>query len=63
MLRRITAEEWKNIPSGTPVPDGFGNYLFAPIKPGIYTLYELVSDENTHVGWTWINESKKKSSR
>lgn len=25
----------------------------APVKPGVYTLYELADDNNCHIGWQW----------
>lgn len=55
-VRKITVDEWKNIPAGAAVKDGFGGYQFAPIGDGVYTLYELVDKRNTHQGWKWERE-------
>lgn len=56
-MKRITVEEWRHIPSGTTVPNGYSNgYCTAPSEPGFYTLYEVADDNNIHVGWEWIRE-------
>lgn len=59
-MGRITIPQWKNIPAGQEVWNGFvgGNcYCTAPDEPGTYTLYELVhEDTNTHVGWEWVKD-------
>jgi len=55
----ITVPEWKHIPAGAKVWNGFANgYLSAPKERGYYVLYELVSDRNTHIGWRWEREVK-----
>lgn len=50
---KITADEWKNIPAGTSVDDGFGGFQTAPAEAGLFTLYELVDCGNIHAGWQW----------
>ena len=57
-MRRITVDEWKHIPAGETVENGFAvnGLCTAPSEPGFYTLYELASDENTHLGWEWEKE-------
>lgn len=53
----VTVEEWKHVPAGTEVDDGFGGTQTAPSEPGYYTLYERVFiDANTHAGWAWQKE-------
>lgn len=56
-MRKITIDEWKHIPAGETVENGFAvnGYCTAPAEPGFYTLYEL-ADENTHLGWEWEKE-------
>lgn len=57
-MRKITIDEWKHIPAGETVENGYpvNGYCTAPAEPGFYTLYELASDENTHLGWEWEKE-------
>lgn len=56
-MKRITVEEWRHIPSGTTIPNGYSNgYCTAPAEPVFYTLYEVADDNNIHVGWEWIRE-------
>ena len=57
-MRRITIDEWKHIPAGKTIENGYpvNGYCTAPPEPGFYTLYELASDENTHLGWEWEKE-------
>lgn len=51
--RMVTCDEWRNVPAGTRVPDGYGSYRTAPGVPGTYTLYELADENNCHAGWKW----------
>ena len=61
MERRITIEEWQHIPAGTVVENGYpGGFCKAPAEPGIYTLYEIADDNNSHIGWEWEKEEEKK---
>ena len=57
-MRKITIDEWKHIPAGETVENGFpvNGTCQAPEEPGFYTLYELVSSSNTHLGWEWEKE-------
>lgn len=57
-MRRITIDEWEHIPAGETVENGFpvNGTCQAPEEPGFYTLYELVSSSNTHLGWEWEKE-------
>lgn len=50
---KITVDEWKNIPAGTSVDDGFGGFQTAPAEEGSYTLFELIDCSNIHAGWQW----------
>ena len=50
---KITVDEWKNIPAGTSVDDGFGGFQTAPDEEGLFTLFELVDCSNIHAGWQW----------
>ena len=54
-FEKITVDEWKHIPAGQGVDDGYGGYQFAPIADGEYTLYELV-ENGIHAGWKWERE-------
>jgi len=50
-MQKITVDQWKHIPAGTRIWNGYSNgYCQAPKEPGFYTLYELVNDRNCHVG-------------
>lgn len=54
---KFTIEEWKNIGSGEFVETGYAEQsLKAPTEKGLYTLYELVNDNNTHIGWEWVKQ-------
>ena len=56
-MRKITVEDWKHIPAGTTIQNGYSNgYCTAPSEPGLYTLYEIASDSNVHEGWEWVKE-------
>ena len=56
-MRKITVDEWHNIPDGTTIPNGYSaGYCTAPSEPGLYTLYEVADDMNRHVGWEWEKE-------
>lgn len=52
-IRRITVDEWRHVPSGERVEDGFGGLKMAPLGGGLYTLYELADEANIHRGWEW----------
>lgn len=56
--RRITVDEWKHIPAGTTIPNGYSNdYCTAPSGPAsFYTLYEVADENNCHVGWEWVED-------
>lgn len=56
-MHRITVDEWKHVPAGESVWNGFAvnGTCVAPSEPGFYTLYELVVG-NTHLGWEWEKE-------
>ena len=57
-MREITVDQWHHIPAGTKIWNGYSNgYSTAPKEPGYYTLYEKVTDNNTHAGWRWEKES------
>ncbi len=57
-MQKITVDQWKHIPAGTKIWNGYANgYCTAPSAPGHYTLFEFVSERNTHVGWTWELET------
>lgn len=57
-MERITIEQWKHIPTGTKVWNGYpGGYCTVPKEPGFYTLYQLVTTHNTHGGWEWEKEN------
>lgn len=56
--KRLTVDEWKHIPAGTKVANGYSNgYCTAPSEPGLYTLYEIADESNCHVGWEWEREA------
>lgn len=56
-MQKITIDEWKHIPAGTTIPNGYpSSYCTAPKEPGFYTLYQLVNENNTHGGWKWEKE-------
>ena len=56
-MRKITVDEWHNIPDGTTIPNGYSaGYCTAPSEPGLYTLYEVADDMNRHAGWEWEKE-------
>ena len=55
-MKKITVNCWKHIPSDTEVASGYSYNLTSPAEPGLYTLYELVDDHNTHRGWEWEKE-------
>ena len=57
-MRRITVDEWKHVPAGESVWNGFAvnGTCVAPNEPGLYTLYELAGDDNIHLGWEWEKE-------
>lgn len=57
-MRRITVDEWKHIPAGKTIWNGYAvnGTCTAPAEPGFYRLYELVSSSNTHLGWEWEKE-------
>ena len=58
-IRKVTVPEWKHIPAGTTIPNGYPNgYCTAPEEPGFYTLYQLVDAFNCHQGWHWEKEMK-----
>ena len=52
-MHRITLDCWQHINAGETVENGFAvdGYCTAPQEPGMYTLYELVTDGNIHAGW------------
>lgn len=55
MEREITRDEWQEVYSGTVVETGYsGKTLTAPKEEGLWSLYEIVSEENIHLGWKWI---------
>lgn len=59
MLQKITVPEWKHIPAGGKVWNGYSNsYCQAPREAGHYVLFQLVNERNCHVGWTWEKEVK-----
>ena len=59
-MYKVTVDEWKHIPAGTKVANGYsGRYCTAPEEPGFYTLYELVYDNtNVHAGWEWEKDEE-----
>lgn len=57
-MEKITVDIWKHIPARATVPDGYGNEKTAPAAPGLYTLWELADDNNTHQGWEWEKEAE-----
>lgn len=57
-MRKITVEEWGHVPAGGVVENGFpSGYCTAPKEDGFYTLFELVSEDNIHLGWEWEKEA------
>ena len=57
-MQKITVDEWRYIAAGHTIYNGFGSdTCTAPKEPGIYTMYELVNDGNTHAGFTWKREN------
>lgn len=63
---RNTTEEWKHIPAGKSVRTGFSGDMAtvtAPEEEGHYTLYEIGTDQNYHVGWQWVKEEEKKDGK
>lgn len=58
-MKAITVDEWKHIEAGRTIYNGFGaDTCTAPKEPGLYTLYELVYDNNTHAGFRWEKEKE-----
>ena len=56
-MQKITVPEWQHVPAGTRIWNGYSNgYLQAPKEPGYYTLYQFMSERNTHIGWQWERE-------
>lgn len=57
---KVTVDEWRHIPSGHSVSDGYNGHKTAPTDPvGLYTLYQIVyEDNNTHAGWEWVLEDQ-----
>ena len=57
-MNKFTVDEWKHIAAGATVANGFAvnGTCTAPSEPGFYTLYELVTDGNTHAGFEWVKE-------
>lgn len=57
-MRRITVDAWKHIPAGETIWNGYAvnGTCTAPSEPGLYTLYEIASDTNTHIWWEWEKE-------
>lgn len=57
-MHKITLDCWRHINAGETVDNGFAvnGTCTAPQEPGLYTLYELVSNHNTHLGWEWEKE-------
>lgn len=55
-MHMVTVDCWRHIAAGHDVDDGFGGVQTAPAVPGYYTLYELVSENNTHEGFEWKRE-------
>lgn len=53
---KVTCDEWRGIPAGKSVWDGYNGEKTAPEEPGTYTLYQLVNDDNTHAGWEWCKD-------
>ena len=54
-MREITVEEWQELKPGTVVETGYaGKTLTAPKEEGLWTLYEIASESNTHLGWKWV---------
>lgn len=53
-VRTFCPDEWKNIPAGSVVPDGYGGEIRAPEAPGKYDLHEIASLGNLHIGWEWV---------
>lgn len=55
MEREITVEEWQELKPGTVVETGYaGKTLTAPKEEGLWTLYEIASESNIHLGWKWV---------
>ncbi len=55
MERRITVDEWENLQPGTVVESGYSGLTFtAPKEEGLWTLYEIASEDNIHLGWEWV---------
>ena len=55
-MQKLIAQE--HVPANTRVWNGYPNsYCTSPKEPGLYTLYELADDTNTHAGWEWVRES------
>lgn len=59
--RRITIDQWKHIPAGNTVWNGYAvnSTCTAPKEPGLYTLYEIADENNCHIGWEWEKEEEK----
>lgn len=57
-MRKITIEEWQHIPAGETISNGYAvdGDITAPSEPGFYTLYELATDNNTHISFKWEKE-------
>lgn len=57
-MKKVTIDEWRHIAAGETVWNGFAvnGDCTAPAEPGFYTLYELVTDGNTHAGFEWEKE-------
>ena len=55
-MLKVTYADWMGVPAGKSVWDGFNGDKIAPEKPGTYTLYEKVNDDNTHAGWEWVRD-------
>lgn len=58
-MKKVTLDCWQHIEAGETVENGFAvdGYCTAPQEPGSYTLYECVTENNTHAGWEWVKEA------
>jgi hypothetical protein len=55
-MKKITVDYWRHVAAGERVENGYGATIKAPAETGLYTLYELADDSNSHIGWKWEKE-------